>query len=336
MNETFKLYKRLANLYKGDSTTATELALEAKQKVGRKWIKVKPYTNCVPGNVRRTRLVEGTEIVEEYKEDGKYDSIICAKLMTIFEKFINSRINKVRGSYTADDIIYQADLALRYALEQYQPKRLLTRNKKNKVTGEVEQVKEYVDVKFEKAWGVIFDSNINGMFQDGNRLNRKVWHETDSLNNLEDDFNFQVEDPNQEINVNAADTSLLLDICKKNKDIMSYLIVYSCNHNLYLDKDKNYIWKKFDEKVPEEYKDCKINKNVLFKLYKNKVKQVFERKYGNVDEAPIDLRRSYKRVTSNSVMNDMLKNSITNLQNLSREFSFDVSNRDSNTATLSL
>lgn len=312
MSEVFKLYKEVASSYKGSATSATELALEAKQQVGKRWVRVKPFTQCVAGNVRRTRIVDGVEITEEFKEAGNYDDTIAAKLMLIFKTYINNKIYQHRRSFSKEDILYQADLALRYALELYQPQRMVTRKRKNKLTGEMEEYEVLTDVKFEQAWRVIFESNIQGMYQDHNRNNRKILHETSSLDRLQEDYKYEPEDdsfnPYKDYDIDE-----LLTYFKETHNLMAYIIVTDHKYPIIKDGNKTVLLTS-NQQVNANCKVKDVTKDFIFKQYKEAVKGHLTRKYGHEQDGETLIAKKLRKLTKFSLLNELYTKAMNDIK----------------------
>lgn len=312
MDQTFKTYKRVAECYHGKATNASELALEAKATSSKHWVKVRPSSKCQEGNIRREREVDGKIITEELKDDGKYDDVATAKLMLTFEPYIRAKANKLRKSYPPEDIMFQANLALRWALEGYQPEMLSTRYRINEETGKREKYKVLTKVKFEQVWKVIFESNIQGMFQDSNRLNRKASYNSESLDRLEEEDNFQICDDSMDLQnleyINIEGIGLVkqkdailqalnteLEDYKNNKNVMAYLILDSYLHN-YIKSEKGYKRIENGAIIPEGYTEENITRNSIIKRYKNIFLNYMKRANGNVDFFEIKTNENGKRI----------------------------------------
>lgn len=271
-NDIFDLYKRLSKCYEGTSQTTTELVLEAKLKCKKVWKIVKNHVQCIGDNERRIVYKDGKKITYELKDDGNYDSIITAKLMCLFEKYIRSVIWAERTSFPADEIMYQAELSLRYALELYQPIREVTRYKVN-TYGQKEAYKTKINVKFEEFWRQIFKSKIQGIYQDSNRDCRKLNHEVTSLNALEEDDNIQFVSENDVEktymnNNNCSLIDLLDNKYKKENSIMKQLIVnvYSKVPVVSIKNSSKIMYINENEYIPEGYKVKKISDLKKFTL----------------------------------------------------------------------
>lgn len=315
MDQTFRTYKRVAECYHGKATTASELAMEAKAPSQKHWVKVRPSSKCQEGNIRREREVDGKIITEELKDDGKYDDVVVAKLMLYFETYIRSAAFKHKKSFQPEDIMFQANLALRWALEGYQPEMLSNRVRINPETGEKQKYRVLTKVKFEQVWRVIFESNIQGMFQDSNRLNRKTCFNSESLDQLQEEDNFQVSDESMDLQnmdfiieegkdgkpgiIKRKDEILKiklsdqLEYYKSNKNIMAYLILDAYVHT-YL-KSKDGIKRiNQEDKIPEGYEEEKVTKANIFRRYKEVLLKAMKKKHG--DFFKVDINEKGKRV----------------------------------------
>ena len=301
MNSTFKFYRTLANCYQGTSVTATELALEARSKQTKCWKTLKRNVKVIPGNERRTTVVDGKEVIEELKDIGNYDDTIVAKLMLIFEKYIRGTVYK-EHSFEPEDIIFQAELSLRYALELYQPEVVTKRFKVDKDGNKI-PYETKMQVKFEEFWRRIFQSKIEGMYQDTNRNCRKVDYSSVSLEGLEEAENgFQLADPTnhfQKINDNEPTIEKLLEHYKQQKDYMSFLIVKDIS-DVVVGKGRDIMCLGEYEKPPEGYRERKFSKSLVIAQYRNAAFKKF-----------VDLFTEKTKLTiKGTPMKDLLKNPV--------------------------
>ena len=285
MNSTFKLYRALADCYKGTNKSANDLVMEAKENHPKHWTVVERKLKLEAFNPRRMVTRDGKQVMEEYKDYGNYDDTIVAKLMLIFESYIRSAIRNEYSSFEPEDIIFQAELSLRYAIELYQP---IVMSKKTKIdkNGNVITYDLKSTVKFEEFWRRIFQSKVEGMYQDSNRECRKILYETSSLEAYQEDNQQEIADPNPAYSFLQTDYSYLDDLMNKyldKHDLMSYLIVK--NHcKLLYNKGRDLLFLDDATPPPEGYKEKSPSRSLICKQFKDQVRKSYDRKVTNLKD----------------------------------------------------